>query len=217
MAASTRARTAIDIILIFVCLVLPHLGIFPAFTYVIVILPLLWGYLKLHGENFSSIGFRFRDLSLNSFLIGGSIGTAYAFFSLWIMTPLLSLLGFAPPELSDFDFVRGNILSLLLLIMIAAFLVIPYEEIIFRGFIFTRLRVMFAANKRPYWTSGLLLSMLFAAYHYQEGYGAVLSIFIGAVFVVWLYKIFNRNLWYLIFFHILYDVVMLAAIHLNYL
>jgi len=217
MTAIGKTRWITDTLLIIVCLVLPHTGIFPMFTYVLVILPLIWGYLKFYGENFSSIGFRFKDLTLNSFLVGGSIGIAYGFFSLWIAAPLLSLLGFAPPNLTDFDFVRGNIISLLCLIAVAGILVIPYEEIVFRGFIFTRLRVMFAGSKWPFWTSGLLLSALFSMYHYQEGLGAMLSIFVGAVFSVWMYSVFNGNLWYLIFFHILYDVVMLSAIYLNYI
>jgi membrane protease YdiL (CAAX protease family) len=99
-----------------------------------------------------------------------------------------------------------------MLILLAAVLVIPYEEIVFRGFIFNRVKAMFS---KSFLVSGLITSILFALYHWQEGWGAVIAIFIFALVITWLYKIFKGNLWYLIFFHIAYDVFMLTMILLG--
>jgi len=100
---------------------------------------------------------------------------------------------------------------------LAAIFVIPYEEIVFRGFIFTKIRNMAGSSRWAFTISGLITSVLFALYHYQEGPGSVICIFIFALFVTWLYKVIKGNLWYIIFFHILYDVFMLTAIRLGYL
>jgi membrane protease YdiL (CAAX protease family) len=87
--------------------------------------------------------------------------------------------------------------------------VIPYEEVVFRGFIFNRLKKICNGS---FILSGLITSILFALYHLQEGWGAVIAIFIFALFITWLYKVFKGNLWYLIFFHLAYDVFMLTTI-----
>jgi membrane protease YdiL (CAAX protease family) len=99
-----------------------------------------------------------------------------------------------------------------LLLLLAAFLVVPYEEIVFRGFIFNRVRATF---NKSFLISGVITSILFALYHWQEGIGAVIAIFIFALFITWLYKVFKGNLWYLIFFHLAYDVFMLTMIRLG--
>ncbi len=104
----------------------------------------------------------------------------------------------------------------MLLLVIACLLVIPFEEIVYRGFILTRIKAMIN-SKWAFILSGVITSIIFAFYHYQEGTGAVISIFFGSLIVIWLYKLFKGNLWYLIFYHIVYDVFMLTAIYLGYM
>ncbi|MBL7697111.1 MAG: CPBP family intramembrane metalloprotease, partial [Chitinophagaceae bacterium] len=133
-----------------------------------------------------------------------------------------------PADLSDFEFVRHNPVQLIFLLSIAWLLVIPYEEIIFRGFVLTTLRHLFNDTQGlkgvgstfqgwRFWLAGLIQSVIFAAYHWQEGASAVISIFIGAVLTVWLYKIFRGNLWYLVFYHAAFDTVMLYLFAFGYL
>ncbi|MCR8561698.1 CPBP family intramembrane metalloprotease [Mucilaginibacter sp. BJC16-A38] len=208
----------LDTVMIVFLMLFPHFGGLPMFVYPIVVLLFLWLYLKLYRENFRSIGFRFSNLSFKAFLIGGAIGLAYAMLQFWAIGPLIDkAFQFEPVNYHDFDFIKHNLVSYLLLLLLAAVLVIPYEEIAFRGFILTRVRQMAGGSKWAFEISGLVTAILFALYHYQEGPSSVISIFIFALFITWLYKIFKGNLWYLIFFHILYDVFMLTAIRLGYL
>jgi len=197
--------------------VFPHMGLLPMYAFSILLLLLIWGYLKLYQEGFSDIGFRFRDISFRSFWLGGSIGLGFAMLMYWLVGPLLTWWGFAPANVSDFYYIRHNFAQLLILLAIACFLVIPFEEIVYRGFIFTRVKAMAADSKYSFAISGLITSIIFTLYHYQEGAGAMISIFMGAIFVIWLYKQFKGNLWYLIFFHIVYDIFMLTAIYLGYM
>jgi membrane protease YdiL (CAAX protease family) len=104
-----------------------------------------------------------------------------------------------------------------MLLPLACLLVIPYEEIVFRGFIFSRLDNWFEASSSAYLFSALLTSILFAFYHYQEGTGAVVQIFIFAMVQMSLLKKAKGNLWYVIFYHMLYDIFMLTAIYLGYM
>jgi membrane protease YdiL (CAAX protease family) len=212
MALSKQVRLGVDVIMIAFAMLFPHYGRLPMYAYPFVVLGVIWIYLNLNGESFNSIGFRFSDLKWRAFYVGGAIGPAYAAFHFWILGPFITHLGFKSANLSDFNFIKHHFINYVLLLMLAAFLVIPYEEIVFRGFIFNRVKAMF---NKSFLISGFITSILFALYHWQEGVGAVIAIFIFALFITWLYKVFKGNLWYLIFFHLAYDIFMLTMIRLG--
>jgi membrane protease YdiL (CAAX protease family) len=214
MALNKKLRILVDIIMIAFVMLFPHYGHLPMYAYPFVVLGIVWIYLNLNGESFNSIGFRFSDLKWRAFYVGGAMGLLYAAFHYWLLGPFITHLGFKSANLSDFNFIRHHFINYIQLLLLAAFLVIPYEEIIFRGFIFNRIRAIFRSGS-SFIISGLITSMLFALYHWQEGLGAVIAIFIFALFITGLYKLFKGNLWYLIFFHILYDAFMLTVILLG--
>jgi len=209
MKSPVNFRTLfLDILMMVFIMLFPHFGHLPMFLYPFVVLGILWAYLKYRKQTFSDIGFRFRDISVRSLLIGGTCGLAYAAFVFWLLTPLMDRMGFAPPNLADFNFLRHNLNSYIVLILMACLLVIPYEEIVFRGFIFNRFSSWF-----PYALSALFTSVVFAIYHYQEGTGAVVQIFIFALLQMVLLRQAKGNLWYVIFYHMLYDIFMLTNIY----
>ncbi len=209
MAIRKKNRVWVDCIMIAFAMLFPHYAHLPMYAYPFVVLGVIWVYLNFNGESFNSIGFRFSDLKFKAFYTGGALGLLYAAFSFWILGPLITHLGFKSVNLSDFNFIRHHLLNYLFLILLAAVLVVPYEEIVFRGFIFNRVKTMFG---KSFLVSGIITSILFALYHWQEGVGAMIGIFIFALVITWLYKIFKGNLWYLIFFHLAFDVFMLGMI-----
>jgi membrane protease YdiL (CAAX protease family) len=212
MPLSKQTRIWMDVIMIAFVMIFPHYAQLPMYAYPFVVLGVIWIYLNFNKESFASIGFRFADLKWRAFYVGGAIGLAYAAFHYWILGPFITHMGFRSVNLSDFNFIRHHFINYIFLLLLAAFLVVPYEEIVFRGFIFNRVRVMFG---KSFLISGIITSILFALYHWQEGWGAVIAIFIFALFITWLYKVFKGNLWYLIFFHLLYDTFMLTMILLG--
>ncbi len=191
--------------------IFPHLGFLPMFVFPFFVMTIVWIYLKLIGQTFNNIGFRFSDISFHSFIYGMITGSAYAAFAYWLLDPIMAKLGFKPANLSDFNSLRHHLLNYVLLMVIAWFIVIPYEEIAFRGFIFSRISAWFKGSTYVFSISTIATSILFAS-HYQEGTGAVLQILIFALCQMWIYRRVKGNLWYLIFFHIWYDTFMLTAI-----
>ncbi|MDB5022440.1 MAG: family intrarane metalloprotease [Mucilaginibacter sp.] len=212
MALNKKHRIWADVIMIAFVMLFAHYGHLPVYAFPFVVLGVTWIYLNLNGESFSAIGFRFSDLRWRAFYTGGATGLAYAAFHFWILGRLITHLGFKSANLSDFNFSRHHFINDILLLLLAALLVIPYQEIVFRGFIFNRVKAMF---KGSFVISGLITSILFAIYHWQQGVGAVIAIFIFALFITGLYKVFKGNLWYLIFFRLAYDVFMLTMILLG--
>src|ERR1700761_3894482 len=162
MALNKKVRVWIDIALIAFVMLFPHFGHLPMYAFPFVVLGVIWIYLNLNGESFAAIGFRFSDLKMRAFLVGGTIGLLYAAFSYWILGPFITHLGFKSANLSDFNFIRHHFLNYIFLVLLAAFLVIPFEEIAFRGFSFTRIKAMVSNS---FFTSGIITSVLFAAYH----------------------------------------------------
>jgi len=205
----------LDVLLIAFAMLFPHYGHLPMYAYPFVVLGLIWIYLNLTGESFNSIGFRFSDLKMRALLVGGAVGLVYAAFHFWLLGPFITHLGFKHTNLSDFNFIRHNPLNYIFVILLAAVLVIPYEEIVFRGFILNRTKRIFSDSGSVLSFSGITTSILFALYHWQEGWGAVIAIFIFALVITMVYRGFKSNLWYAIFFHILYDVFMLTMILLG--
>jgi len=208
-------RIILDIVLIVFVMLFPHYGHLPMYAYPFVVLGVIWVYLNFNGESFNSIGFRFADLKWLAFYVGGAMGVVYAIFQFYLLGPFLTHLGFKHPSLSDFSYLKHNIVGYLLLILLAAVLVIPYEEIAFRGFILNRLKNLFGDKGAAFSASGFIASALFALYHIQEGWGAVIAIFIFALAITLVYRYFKSNLWYAIFFHIAYDAFMLTMILLG--
>lgn len=218
MITPKLTSTFLDIFMIIFLVVFPHIAGLPMFIFPFVVFVICYLYLRLNKESFASIGFRIKDLTGKSFLIGGIIGLAYACFDYWLFGPLvIKITGLTRANVSDFDFIKHSFINYLILLAIAWIIVIPYEEIIFRGFIFSRIRNMISFSKYQFIIAGLITSVLFGLYHIQEGMAGVLNAFFFGIVVTWLYYRFNGNLWYLIFFHAVYDTFMLTAIRLGYM
>src|ERR1700744_6206000 len=115
MALSKQVRLWVDIVMIAFVMLFPHYGHLPMYAYPFVVLGVIWIYLNLAGESFTSIGFRFNDLKLRAVYIGGGIGLAYAMFHFWLLGPFLTHLGFRHANLSDFAYIKHNPHNFLLL------------------------------------------------------------------------------------------------------
>ena len=93
-----------------------------------------------------------------------------------------------------------------------------YEEIVFRGFIQRTIQKWFTTyNNASFWLAGLLTSILFGVYHWQQGIFGVIPAALGGLYWTYLLKRYNGNLWYPIVSHALYDTIALVMIYLNVL
>jgi membrane protease YdiL (CAAX protease family) len=209
--ANSNLRLMLDIVLIAFVILFPHYVHLPEYAYPFVVLGIIWIYLNLVGESFASIGFRFNDLKWRAFYVGGGIGLLYAVFQLWLLGPFLNHMGLRHAYFRDFGYVRHHFLNALWLILPLALLIIPYQEIVFRGFILNRLKNILSDRGNALSFSGIIASALFAIHNWQGGWGLMVATFIFAVVVTFVCQRYKNNLWYAIFFHITYDVFMVAV------
>lgn len=197
--------------------VLPHAGIIPfPFAYSIPVLVFVWLFLKHNKENFTSIGFSFKQFHIKPVLI--SLGSAIALFSFlnWVFFPLLlKLIDLPAVNLGDFTKIRGDTTFYIFILAMGWIIGGFYEEIVFHGFIFTRLEKLFS-GRYAMLISFLLSNIIFALYHLQLGPIGVINAFIAGICYHALMLYFKRNMWYAIFCHAIYDTIALTYIYAGY-
>ena len=207
----------ISIAVICIIVVFPHLQLIPIFGYSLPILLCVWLALSYSGERFSDIGFSFKRFEAKSILIGISIAVlTLAFMQLLFFPALEYIVTLEETEVELYDFIRENqwqfYFTLLMGWLIGGF----YEEIVFHGFIFTRLEKMIGGNYSTH-LSFVITSILFGVYHFQLGIGGLINaLLVGCVYLL-LFLMFKRNLWYSIMCHGVYNTLVMTLIYHGYL
>jgi uncharacterized protein len=131
--------------------------------------------------------------------IGLLAGLAYFLLQNW----LFKWAGLSIPGISAILISNNRALNYGLLLAAVWLLAAPYEEIVFRGFIFKRLQAMIKGASR-FGVSLLIMSALYALYHVQQGLYGVINAFVFSLASGALLKVFKGDLWYPIFFHAAY-------------
>ncbi len=197
---------------------LPHSGFIPGpFVYSIPILLFIWLYLKYFGESFSDLGFRLKSCSLKSFLVGSAVAIlTVAFMQLIFFPALENLVEFEEVQVELYDKLRGNTGFYIFILVMSWIIGGLYEEIVFHGFIFTRLEKMIG-GKYATLLGFLITAIIFGAYHIQLGSEDVLNAaLVGAGYHA-LILYYKRNLWYGIFAHAVYDTIVITLLYLGHI
>ncbi|HEX7012544.1 MAG TPA: CPBP family intramembrane glutamic endopeptidase [Steroidobacteraceae bacterium] len=150
-------------------------------------------------------------------LTGVLVGIALLLFSKLLLTPLIEAATGAERDLTRLDFVRGDLvayLSFLPLLWLSAALC---EEVVYRGFLITRLLEAFGSTT---WLSKAaavtISSVAFALVHaYQGPAGLVLTGVMGVLLSV-LFVVSRFNLWCNVIVHGVYDTLSLGLIWLSW-
>ena len=207
----------LSIIAIGIIIFLPHAELIPFFGYSIPILLFIWFVLKYSKETFSDIGFSLRQFKPKSILIGALIAVLTLAFMQLIFHPVLDF--FVSLEYKDAglnDTIQGGKLQFFIMVIMGWLIGGFYEEIVFHGFIFTRLEKMFKGEYSTY-ISFVITSAIFGVYHIQLGASGIINaLVVGAVYLA-LFLYFKRNLWYSIFCHGFYNTMVMTLIYYDYL
>lgn len=187
------------------CFFFPHFGggilVYPLVVSLIAFLFLRY----IAKENLDDLFFSFKRFEFASVLIGLVGAVILSAFFKFAWDPFINII--LPGEeidLSGFASIRGNLVNYSITLLLAFIVGGFYEEIVFHGFIFTRLEKIFPGGHSTV-IAYCLTAILFGAYHYQQGItGVLLSMIAGAVYHLLILK-FNRNLWYGIFIHTFFD------------
>ena len=207
---------AANLIIIAAVVLFPHMGLIPIpFGYVIPVLSVIWLFLKYNKEDFADIGFRFRWVSPHAVWIGTLTAVLVFSFLTWIFFPLLEKFVVLASDLSDFNFVRGNKANYIFLLLMGWVVGGLYEEIVFHGFIFTRIEQIIPGRSAVL-VSFIFTNIIFALYHLQLGSGGVINALLAGSAYHALSLYFKRNLWYGIICHGVFDTIGITFIYAGY-
>jgi uncharacterized protein len=186
------------------------------FSYCIPVLLFAWLFLKLYKENFSSIGFSFKRFEIKAVVIGTLTAIVLFIFLQYGFFPLLKkFIPLQPANLKNFDSIRHNTAAYIVMVALSWVVGGIYEEIIFHGFIFTRLEKLIA-GKYAVTISFWLSNIVFALYHLQLGTSGVINAFIAGIVYHALMLHYKRNMWYAVFCHAVFDTIALTFIYFGY-
>jgi membrane protease YdiL (CAAX protease family) len=189
--------TALIILLLLVIIVLlPGIGILPSFA---IILFLLW---LTHKEgSIADIGFRrpksWVSTILISFLLAVIIELSFQIF----VNPFLEFITNTKIDLSPFEGIRGNLLSFLSMLLVGWLIGGFVEEIIFRGYMITRLRKILGNSLLSLFFILILTSVPFGLSHLYQGASGMLSTGLIAFIFGIIFIKSKYNLWLPIFTH----------------
>jgi uncharacterized protein len=194
----------------------PYAGINPfPFAYCIPIIILVWTALKYERESFASVGFDANKFGLQPLVVGSMVGALLYVFLNWAFFPMLNkMVALQPANLEGFDSIKGNTSNYIFIVSMGWLVGGLYEELVFHGFIFTRLQKIIQPTYAII-TSFLLTNIIFAFYHYQLGPTGIINAFVAGSVYHGLMLYFNRNLWYPFFAHGVFDTIALTSIYVN--
>ena len=90
------------------------------------------------------------------------------------------------------------------------------EEILFRGFLMTRISEILSKNTKRDILALLFTSLLFGLCHFYQGWSGVISTGFTGFILGLVFLAFNKNLWYSILTHGFVNLTSLTILYLDY-
>jgi membrane protease YdiL (CAAX protease family) len=120
----------------------------------------------------------------------------------------------AEADLSGYDFLQGN-LPMLLLSLLGVYIVSSFgEEVVYRGFLISRLQSLFGGESKTAVVAALIISsIIFGFAHFEWGpMGIGQTTFMGAALGI-SFLITKRNLWPLVLAHGYMDTLLFTQLY----
>jgi len=117
-------------------------------------------------------------------------------------------------DMSSYDFMSGN-LPVLILVLAGVLVASSFgEELLYRGFLITRIAEILGGEKRAWLIAAAISSVAFGLAHYEWGpMGMVQTTFMGAALAFAWFKS-KRNLWVVILAHAYMDTILMIQMYL---
>lgn len=203
------------IVVVLLVVLLPHTYLFPFNTYSLLILLIVWLFLRYDSSRFSDIGFSTSGFSLRLLGVGMIVGGLVVVFSQLVFYPLLDLLvTFPEVEVDMYNEVRGNTIYYIIMLSMGWLIGGFYEEIVFHGFIFNQIKKLLG-GKYTVPISFLITNVMFGLYHLQLGYADTLNAFMAGCIYHLLALQFRGNLWASIICHGTYNSIVITMLYLG--
>lgn len=127
-----------------------------------------------------------------------------------LLTPVFDL---PEPDMSRYDSIRGNLPAALAMALILPLSAAIPEEIVYRGFLISRLLRLFGNGRAAAVLAVVVQSLIFGSIHFQWGIGGMLMTSIMGL--VWgsAFLLCGRNLWIVIMAHSAAHIALVAQIY----
>jgi CAAX protease family protein len=168
------------------------------------------------GPADSRVNFGLRPVRLRNAAIAVAAGIALFFVVKLLLQPLCDLITHSVRNLHSFDRIRGHPREATLLIVKTMLLAGLCEEIIFRGTVQQRLRLILAGFRENTVLSLILATAIFTVFHWYQGPSGLLLVGILALLDCTVYVMTEYTLTYNVILHLVYDTLALSAIAANY-
>lgn len=174
--------------------------------------------LRLRGQDSSHFGLSWHVSSARSVMRGVAvsllvfIAAMVAFMAGAIL--MANILGMPEPaDMSRYDNLRGNLTKTLLALVSVYFVSAFAEEMIYRGFLITRIMEVASSGKYSYFAAVVVSSILFGLIHSDWGLrGMVQASFMGLALGA-SYLVIRRNLWIMILAHGYMDTILILQMY----
>jgi uncharacterized protein len=191
--SSGIVRNLVEIIVFVSIVVADGMGLVPI-TQTIFLVPLIWLFLRLGNNSWSTIGFSRPENLQQAIVVGVVVGVLLELFAVFVTTPGISALFGVEPDYSELSEVQGN-LGLLLVFLGFSWVIAAFgEEICFRGFLMKRLAQVFGEGRMAWIASLLLSSVLFGWGHTEQGISGWIQEGLSGLWLGILFLVTKRNL-----------------------
>ena len=174
-------RTTIAVItvaLLIAISALPPLGVIIGWVFILAALPAC-----VKQGSFAEIGFRRPESWPRTLLLGIAIGVGIQLFFSIVVDPLLERWTGAPVDVSSLDGMRGNLTHYLIMLAIGWVLGGFLEEMLFRGYLLKRIRLVLGESPAALVLAVLLPAVAFGLAHSDQDTAGIFSTgLIGALF-----------------------------------
>jgi membrane protease YdiL (CAAX protease family) len=145
------------------------------------------------------------------------VGILAAFIVAQIAAPLaLSAFFEIPqPDFSRYDFIRGNLLGAVGMILALPLTAAIPEEVLYRGFLIERLTCFVGKGKVGVLLAVLLQAIVFGSVHFEWGVGGILLASIMGAVWGFAFILCGRNLWTVILAHSTAHVALVTQLYLS--
>lgn len=178
----------------------------------------VWYDLEARGQSWKDIGFSFKTgvrpgkLILRSLLV--LVITVLAFMFGSVLMVMLGV-GLEQADMSGYDFLKGNPLMLVMVLLMVFVGSSFSEEAIYRAFLINRIEGLTRGGRKGKHLAIWLSAIVFGLIHFAWGpIGVVQTTFMG-LSLGYFYTYFGRNLWVVIIPHMLMDTLLMVQVYVQ--
>ena len=169
--------------------------------------------------------FRWRKLSINflglfkpknwvkTILIGLVAAIGIQVFSIFILTPILELLGVESADPAIYESIVGNKSMLIMYLCVSWTTAGLGEELIYRSFFLGQTVAFFATSKYKWIISLIISSVIFGFFHFNNGIDAIISTGVTGFILGLIYLYTDRNIWAVYFAHSITNTIAFLIIY----